>query len=175
MNGDLMSNPLYGFSAASKPAMPPSQKLWVVVFALFVGGLAAFAANHYLTRGSTPAAPAASKTAVEVQSRLLGVWTFAKPVNLDRAPYGWERWNFTKDGVEIQSARPSELAWGKPTRYGYEIERRKTGDSGEWYWHVTVKETVMNAGWKDGTLTAFWAGTADSNYRLVKEDKDLSK
>ena len=170
-----MSNPLYGFSSPLKPKMPVSQKLWAVVFAIFVGGIAAFVANHLLTRASAPAAPGASSTATDVQTRLLGVWTFARPVNSDRAPYGWERWNFTKEGVEIQSARPSELAWGKPTRYGYEIERRKTSDAGEWYWHVSVKETVINAGFKDGTLTAFWAGTADSNYRLVKEDKDLSK
>lgn len=156
--------------------MPLSQKLWAVVFVLFVGAVSIPFISHWFTRGSTPAGLGAINTAAEAQARLIGVWTFSRPVTLERAPYGWERWTFTKTGLQIQSARPSELAWGAPSNYSYEIERRKTADSGEWYWHVSVKNTIVNAAaMSDGTLMAFWAGSADSNYRLVKEDKDLSK
>ncbi len=169
-----MSNPLEGFSQRQKPKFG----------ALWTAGACICAALLYLALGplskfwlpgsASPKADAFS-TAAAVQRSLIGVWTYARPTNLETPPYGWERWTFTLSGLEIQSARPSQIAWGAPSIYGYEIERRKTADSGEWYWHVRVKDTKINAAVVNGALVAFWAGAPESNYRLVKEDKDLSK
>ena len=114
------------------------------------------------------------QTPSDVQSYLQGVWTFTKPTDLDKPPHGWERWTFSTSTVTIQSAVPSDTTWSGPSKYSYEVTRKKTADTGDWYWHVRVKETQVNAAFfdKGKRLVAFWGG---SNYTLSKEDRDLSK
>lgn len=165
-----MSNPLEGFSSA-QPALklPLAQTVARVILALGLALLAGFGAYKYM-------APAQLNSEADVRSRLVGVWTYAVPTDLDKPPYGWQRWTFTDGSVQIQDAKPSATGWGPASTYGYDIARRKTADTGEWYWHVRVKDTAVSAALVDGSngLVAFMTG-ADSNYRLSKKDKDLAK
>jgi hypothetical protein len=170
-----MNNSLEGSSQGKKPNFGA---LWMVgacvcgaLLYLGIGPLAKFWLPGLVSLNANPLS-----TAVDVQRHLIGVWTYARPTDMNKPPHGWERWTFKSSGLEIQSARPSDMSWGAPSIYGYEIERRKTADSGQWYWHVRVKATKVNAAvMEDGGVVAFWAGSPESNYRLIKEDKDLSK
>jgi len=117
------------------------------------------------------------KTTSDVQDQLIGVWTHTKPVG-NNEPYGWERWTFTSNSVEIQSAQPSDISWGKPssTFPGVEVSRRKTADTGQWYWHIHINGSALNAAMFDNknVVTVFGIG-APNHYDLRKEDKDLTK
>lgn len=164
-----MSNPLEGFSSPQSFKIPLAQTVARVILALGIAALAGFGVFKYLS-------PAPLNNEADVRGRLVGVWTYAVPTNLDKPPYGWQRWTFTESSLQIQDAKPSATGWEPPSTYRYEIARRKTADTGEWYWHVRVKETAVNAALTEGgsRLTAFWTG-GNSNYRLEKKDKDLAR
>ena len=111
-----------------------------------------------------------------VGEQLIGVWTHTAPMTGDKEPYGWERWVFTNDSVQIQSARPADLSWGPAASYAYEISHRKTVDTGTWYWHIHLKDTALSLAYLENVdgLTVMRIG-AKNYYALAKKDKDLSK
>lgn len=111
-------------------------------------------------------------------SHLQGVWTFTQPLTgmYAEQPY-WERYDFTKTGVQLQTAYPSETAWGKPTVYDYSIDMKKTADSGEWYCNVSIEGTALKvAVFSGGDVHAFKPLSPDMPYLLLKKrDKQLSR
>jgi hypothetical protein len=117
-------------------------------------------------------------TSAACQSHLQGVWTFTQPLTgiYAEQPF-WERYDFTKTGVQVQHAYPSETEWGKPTTYGYSIDMKKTVDSGEWYCHVNIDGTALKvAVLSGGNVHAFKPLSPDMPYLLLqKRDKRLGR
>jgi hypothetical protein len=113
------------------------------------------------------------ETPQQAQKYLLGTWTFAQPLTGTSEPYQWERWVISEEGLTIQNAKPSDTEWGTPSRYGYEIKRDKTSDTGEWYWRLTVADTVLNLALDKNRNVTMFAPLAHMQYQLEKKDKSL--
>jgi hypothetical protein len=111
-------------------------------------------------------------------SHIQGVWTFTQPLagRYAEQPF-WERYDFTKTGVQVQTAYPSETEWGNPTVYGYSADMKKTADSGTWYCHVNIEGTALKvAVFQDGDVRAFKPLSPDMPYLLLqKRDKQLGR
>lgn len=149
----------------------PRWKQYVVLTALILPLIVVAAAvlEKFNRKIDTPAA---------CKSHLQGVWTFTQPLTglYAEQPY-WERYDFTKTGVQVQRAYPSETAWGKPTTYGYSIDMKKTSDSGTWYCHVNIEGTAVKvAVSRGGDVHVFRPLSPDMPYLLLKKrDKQLSR
>lgn len=111
-------------------------------------------------------------------SHIQGVWTFTQPLAgaYAKQPF-WERYDFTKNGVQVQNAYPTETEWGTPTSYGYSIEMKKTADTGEWHCRVRLDGTAINlAVFSNGDVNVFRPLSPDLPYLvLTKRDKQLNR